>query len=954
MKTFCWIVALSGLIAGQALAVTKDAESKLEQFKSAHVDAQFYGKQFFDDEGFFEEVGTADTIFGTVLSTGKTPEDSAWNFYSQIEGIYAEEVGELVPGQQFGAIWDRTTQQHRFYTFRFHQNVDGIPVYRSGVGFLVRNEPGFPVVMSSNNLKEMAGFNADPNIPAEVTPVMLANTQRMLDEAPLYDGAKKFFSVLDGARNANPPAIQVYDEQLVIWAGVSNLRVQPEMAIVFVAERGQVSDPSRYQKQLVVAAADDGQILYHENQVSADVSGTVSGNITDGDAALECEPENPFALPYAEVQIVGGSTVFANGNGNFNIPSGAAGNVTVRSHLRGQWFEVFDEAASGSTPFIDVVVANGGVVNFLHNQSGAEFSTSNANCYFRANEVRDFVLSFEPAFPTIANQTSFNVSSNINDDCNAFYDGTSINMFRNAGSCNNTSIADVIYHEYGHHLVAVTGNGQGQFGEGSGDSIGVLIEDNPNLALGFFEGQCNTGIRNADNNHQYPCSGEIHDCGQLIAGCVWDCIEEIRLVDPSNARDITANLFIGMLIVRGQMTPGSQTIDPLITVIFLELDDTDGNINNGTPHYVQIANAFGAHNMDAPPLAALDISFPQGLPDIIDPDGGIEFEVEVAPITSTPVNGSGRLHVNNGGGFQQFPLIQNSATNFSASFPPTTCGTTVQFYVSFQAASGVTVTRPEDAPASSFSTISAEAVIVSFFDSFDTDTGWTISGNATDGQWERAIPNNGNRGDPPFDAEETGAGVCYVTDNGNTATNNNTDVDGGSTILTSPILDASVGVDQEAYLSYYRWYSNDFGGNPMSDVFVVDISNNGGSTWVNLETVGPTGPEVSGGWIFKSFRVADFIPPTNNLRVRFNASDLGGGSVVEAGVDAVQVFIVDCADAGVLLGDVNLDGFVNLLDVAPFVALLSSGGYQAEADINQDGLVNLLDVMLFVDLLGGG
>ena len=54
-----------------------------------------------------------------------------------------------------------------------------------------------------------------------------------------------------------------------------------------------------------------------------------------------------------------------------------------------------------------------------------------------------------------------------------------------------------------------------------------------------------------------------------------------------------------------------------------------------------------------------------------------------------------------------------------------------------------------------------------------------------------------------------------------------------------------------------------------------------------------------------------------------------------------------------LLGDVNLDCSVNLLDVASFVERVTSGEFQAEADTNHDGAVNLLDVAGFVALLGG-
>ncbi len=52
-------------------------------------------------------------------------------------------------------------------------------------------------------------------------------------------------------------------------------------------------------------------------------------------------------------------------------------------------------------------------------------------------------------------------------------------------------------------------------------------------------------------------------------------------------------------------------------------------------------------------------------------------------------------------------------------------------------------------------------------------------------------------------------------------------------------------------------------------------------------------------------------------------------------------------------GDINLDGFVDLSDVAPFVTLLVNGEYQIEGDINLDATVDLLDVGPLVALLTG-
>ena len=55
--------------------------------------------------------------------------------------------------------------------------------------------------------------------------------------------------------------------------------------------------------------------------------------------------------------------------------------------------------------------------------------------------------------------------------------------------------------------------------------------------------------------------------------------------------------------------------------------------------------------------------------------------------------------------------------------------------------------------------------------------------------------------------------------------------------------------------------------------------------------------------------------------------------------------------AAPLLGDVNLDGVVDFLDISPFISLLTNNGFQLEADVNQDGAVNFLDINQFIAIL---
>ena len=288
-------------------------------------------------------------------------------------------------------------------------------------------------------------------------------------------------------------------------------------------------------------------------------------------------------------------------------------------------------------------------------------------------------------------------------------------------------------------------------------------------------------------------------------------------------------------------------------------------------------------------MAPIKFTFDDELPRFIQSAGGVvEVTLSVDDFFGAAVTDTGFLHVDRGDGYEAFPMTQTSPNRYEAVFPETTCGTQVQYYFSAEATDGTTVCNPINPPAFVYTAISVDSYTVSFADDFETDQGWTVAGDAVDGSWERGVPvGQGDRGDPPQDGD--GSGQCYLTDN----VDGNSDIDDGVTTLTSPVFSATGPFAIDAVLSYRRWYCNDAGGNPREDIFEVEISNDAGENWVSLETVGPTGSEISGGWTEKLFLLNDVIERTDQMQLRFTASDVEKASVIEAGVDGVEVDLIN-------------------------------------------------------------
>jgi len=346
------------------------------------------------------------------------------------------------------------------------------------------------------------------------------------------------------------------------------------------------------------------------------------------------------------------------------------------------------------------------------------------------------------------------------------------------------------------------------------------------------------------------------------------------------------------------------------------------------------------------PLIAFD--YPSGKPKLLDPGSETPFEVQLTGFYGGEVEpGTALLFYSvNGEAYSSTPMTHLTGDSYQATLPPISCDDHLSYYFRVTAADDWGTFYDPD-PSEPLSAIAYTSLATVFEDNFETDLGWTISGDAADGQWERGLPIDSGRGDPSADYD--GSGQCYLTDNGS----KNSDVDSGMTVLTSPVFALD---GDEGLVEYARYWSNTFGGYDDDDVFDVLISNNGGTDWVLADRTGPFAADEEG-WNLHQFIVSEFVTPTDNMRLRFEVSDYGNVSVVEAALDAVTVSDLACE----FLPDTDGDGFADGSDNCPYVynPLQEDANNDGLGDscccvgtvgnIDCDGIVDITDLQVLVD-----
>jgi hypothetical protein len=372
---------------------------------------------------------------------------------------------------------------------------------------------------------------------------------------------------------------------------------------------------------------------------------------------------------YAAAQVTGGAkingTVFNMPMPYTNLSSGGFTNSagiysyisgTVTSTLNGQYVKITDNCgaisqSSGLGGFIDFGTSAG--TDCTTPGSGGAGNTHSARTqFYHLNRTKEIARGWL-SVAWLSAQLTANV--NINNTCNAFWNGSTVNFYRSGGGCGNTGeIEAVSLHEYGHGLDSNDGNGsstENGTGETYGDFNAAINTHLACIGAGFLTSNCGgygdactacTGVRDIDwANHTSATAHTVSNftqvhCPTSGSGYVGPCNRE------GHCESYISSEALWDLAARDLPSPGSgsawATMDRLwylsrstATSAFTctasgtwtsngcgagsnwktmrAVDDDDGNLTNGTPNSASLYAAFNRHGIACTTDAGANTSF---------------------------------------------------------------------------------------------------------------------------------------------------------------------------------------------------------------------------------------------------------------------------------------------------------------------------------------------------------
>lgn len=373
-------------------------------------------------------------------------------------------------------------------------------------------------------------------------------------------------------------------------------------------------------------------------------------------SAATCgDMQTGWPMPFADTGLPAPND-FTNSAGIFDYTSG-----TVTTTLAGRYVRTSDacgatsQSAAGS---VDMLGSNAQHDCTTPGVGGAGNTPASRSAFYEVNRIAELARGWLPANTWLQSQLQTNV--NIDNACNAFWDGVSINFYRSGGGCRNTGeIAAVFDHEWGHGLDDNDAAGAlSNSSEAYADIAAIYRLQTSCVGYGFSDASADAGCgftsdgtganrneaqkgashcdtdcsgvrdadwaKHADDTPDTPqnfvcakcsvspfsiCGRQTHCAAAPARQAAWDLVARDLVAAPFNYDNQTAFLIGSKLFYHGSGNVGSwhacncsaHTSDGCGAtngyMQWLTADDDNGNLNDGTPHMTAIFAAFNRHNI---------------------------------------------------------------------------------------------------------------------------------------------------------------------------------------------------------------------------------------------------------------------------------------------------------------------------------------------------------------------
>ncbi|MDA0973028.1 MAG: hypothetical protein O2867_04755 [Bacteroidetes bacterium] len=838
---------------------------------------------------FNEDSQLPSRAFGPgVQVNGTEPIERAYNFLESEAAAFVPDFEELQ--------WVTTTDNGKSHQVFFKQVHEGMDVLFSKAMVKVTYEG--KVTSWSTTLQHDITVATTASIsPAEAAAAAMEGVNEA--SSPVVNGELKILPV---------PGNREYIHHLVY-----------ELTFDAMWDNGM---PARY---YTLVDAHTAEVLYRSNEIhschasacghggdhSPSESTPVAVNASFSADHIILDPSEPTTTsPFVRMDVIINGTEYVTSEAGA-ISTGESGPVDATVRLRGTYARVRPNGGSGATPETVISLAEGENDIDLSDAFGDE----QISAFINTNIIHDFMKEAMPDFTAMDFELPVNIGISPHE-CNAFYDGSSINFYVGAAGCVSlVLVSDVVFHEYGHGINRTfyqsfgSNYNNGGMNEGYADFWGYMVYLDPVLGDGNNPTSPDAYIRRYDQDPKvYPedLTGAVHGDGEIIAGSWWDTYLLLG-EDEELIMELFQGAYTGLQATASNGDEGAAFLDVLIDA--LEYDDDDANILNGTPNGDAIAEGFAMHGITFLATAELDheaILFEDPANDILI-ETGLDFSVQFTPyLDGVYMN----YKTSPTDAWMEIAMTEVSDGNYEASIPGQPAGTIISYFMAvrdiFNNLSAVTPVQSHidvhpNLP--NYILVGYEQDVVYDADDEDDLTEWAYGNtgdNATTGLWEEVFPvgSFSNGITVAVDQQFTEGGAnCIVTGNSSSinAGVGENDVDGGTTTLISDFIDMTNYTDPA--FTYMRWYTNSppTGANPGADWWQVQVSDDGGDSWVYVEDTKAS----DASWRRYAFRILDYVDLTDEFLIKFNASDslrpgqnLDGGSLIEAGLDDFIIYDV--------------------------------------------------------------